>query len=102
MTPNLNQYVNKSILVSIPALFDDGACRPYTLLGADVTGLWLYSEELTRRLLAEDERGYSSAGPVVFVPFAQIAAVLVATTVPASPAGPSKSPVVSTQAKRKK
>ena len=47
MTPNLARYINKTVFVSIPALFDDAVCRPYKLLGAELNGLWLQSEELT-------------------------------------------------------
>src|SRR6516165_5441326 len=78
MTPIVARYVNKTVHVSIPALFDDGACRPFTLLGAELHGLWLHSDELTRRLLSGDEGGLAATSPAVFVPFAQIAGVLVA------------------------
>jgi hypothetical protein len=83
MTPKVSQYVNKTILVSIPSLFEDGACRACKLLGDELQGLWLQSEELTQRLLPDDKQEYVSAAPVVFVPYAQIAGVLVATKAPA-------------------
>jgi hypothetical protein len=84
MTPNLSQFLGKSILVSIPALFEDGACRPYTLLAIEFHGLWLQSEELAARLLHEDNHPYSSdTEPAVFVAYAQIAGILVATAAPA-------------------
>ena len=85
MTPNLSQYLGKSILVSIPALFEDGVCRPYTLGGIEFHGLWLQSEELAERLLHEVKHLYSDAEPAVFVPYAQIAGILVATAAPANP-----------------
>ncbi|MFL9966302.1 hypothetical protein PQR02_35985 [Paraburkholderia sediminicola] len=85
MPPNLARYLNKILFVSIPALFDDGTARPYTLIGAEMNGLWLQSEALTDRLLREDGRDLARMNPAVFVPFAQIAGVLVATSVP-SPA----------------
>ena len=86
MTPNLSQYLGKSILVSIPALFEDGVCRAYTLVGIEFHGLWLQSEELTERLLHEVKHPYYSyAEPAVFVPYAQIAGILVATAAPAHP-----------------
>jgi hypothetical protein len=79
MPSNLASYLNKTILVAIPALFDDGVCRPFTLLGAELHGLWLQSDELTQRLLPADKRELgAAAAAAVFVPFAQIAGVLVA------------------------
>ena len=88
MTLNVTRYLNKTVFVSIPAIFEDVACRAYKLLGVELNGLWLQSDELTRRLLLEDHRDLASGGPAVFVPFAQIAGVLVATsaTPPASEA----------------
>jgi len=85
MTPNLSQYLGKSILVSIPALFEDGVCRAYTLVGIEFHGLWLQSEELTERLLHEVKHPYSDAEPAVFVPYAQIVGILVATAAPMHP-----------------
>jgi|SRR5271157_4841553 len=85
MPPNLARYLNRTILVCIPALFDDPLCRPCTLLGAEINGLWLQSEELTHRLLPSESADLASLQPVVFVPFAQIGGVLVATAVPQQP-----------------
>jgi hypothetical protein len=80
MIPNISRYVDKTVFISIPALFEDGVCRPFTLLGAELHGLWLQSDELTQRLLPEEKRDLvTKASMVVFVPFAQIAGVLVAT-----------------------
>ncbi|MGF6408377.1 hypothetical protein [Paraburkholderia sp. MM5482-R1] len=80
MVPNVARYVNKTVFVSIPALFEDRVCRPFTLLGVELHGLWLQSDELTDRLLPEEKRDLvTKASMVVFVPFAQIAGVLVAT-----------------------
>jgi hypothetical protein len=80
MLPKLAQYINKTIFISIPALFEDGACRPFTLLGAELHGLWLQSDELTRRLLPRDKQDLATTTTAaVFVPFAQIAGVLAAT-----------------------
>ncbi len=86
MIPNLTRYLNKTIFVSIPPLFEDGTARPYTLLGAEMNGLWLQSEELTDRLLRDEGRELARLSPAVFVPFAQIARVLIATTMPVPPA----------------
>jgi hypothetical protein len=85
MTPRLTQYLNKTILVAIPALFEDGSCQAYKLHGVEVHGLWLQSKELTRRLASEDTAGCESLDPVVFVPFAQIAGVMLATRLPEFP-----------------
>ena len=83
MPLQVSQYLNKTILVSVPALFEDVRCRACKLVGAELQGLWLESDDLTRSLLADDQQGLASAAPVVFVPFAQIAGVLVPTQVPA-------------------
>jgi hypothetical protein len=48
----------------------------------EVQGLWLQSDELTGRLLSRDSELYASMAPIVFVPFAQIAGVLVGTKPP--------------------
>jgi len=82
MTPNITRYLNKTIFVSIPALFEDGTSRPFLLLGAELNGLWLQSEDLSRRLLANDKQDLAPMVPAVFVPFAQIAGVLVTAGVP--------------------
>jgi hypothetical protein len=83
MVPTLSRYLNKTVLVSIPALFEDGTGRPYTLLGAEMNGLWLQSDALTDRLLRDESRDLAKMNPAVFVPFAQIAGVLIATSMPA-------------------
>jgi hypothetical protein len=77
MTPKVMQYLNKNVLVSIPALFEDGACRAHKLLGAEPHGLWLQSEELIERLMPADRQGGAPVMAAVFVPFAQIAGVMV-------------------------
>lgn len=89
MTPKLTQYLNRQILVSIPALFEDGRCRPFRLVGAEFNGLWLQSDELTRRLYPE-KQGEAPVSLPAFVPFAQISAVLI--TPPALGAAPSTAP----------
>lgn len=103
MTLNIRQYLNKTILVSIPRVFHDERCRALTLLGAEATGLWLQSSELVDKLLPEDRRIYASAGPVVFVPFAQIAGVLVLTSTPSSqPVPPANATTTTTRAIKSK
>ena len=36
---DISRYLNKTLFVSIPTLFEDGTARPYTLLGATATTL---------------------------------------------------------------
>ena len=81
MIPNLTRYMNKTIFVSIPVLFDDVVCRPARLLGAELNGLWLQSGELTERL-APDQGLYATPAAVVFIPFAQMAGVLLHMSAP--------------------
>lgn len=83
MTLNLARYLNKTILVSIPALFDDCTARPYRLLEAEMNGLWLQSEELSDRLLRDGGCELADMAPAVFVPFAQISGVVIPTRMPA-------------------
>ena len=78
MFPNLGGMIGKTVWVSIPVLFDDGKARPYRLAGIELHGLWLESSELVDRLLETQIRNSSSA-LATFVPFAQIASVLVLT-----------------------
>jgi hypothetical protein len=76
-TPSkLKQYLNRTILASIPALFEDGRCRAYTLLSIEADGLWLSSNELAERLLPERERKDTETAQPVFVPAVQIAAII--------------------------
>jgi hypothetical protein len=72
MPPKLRQYLNRSIFVSIPALFEDGKCRAYTLQSIEEDGLWLSSDQLIHRLLPGADR----KSPPVFVPAVQIAAIV--------------------------
>ena len=62
MTPNLARYIDKTVFVSIPVLFDDAVCRPYELLGGELNGLSLQSEELTQRLLPDEAGDSRSSG----------------------------------------
>jgi hypothetical protein len=85
MTPKVAHFLNRMVLVSIPSLFEGGAARPFRLLDIEAQGLWLQSEELNRRLLSDEMQALVSAEPAVFVPFAQIAGVLVPTKALPSP-----------------
>jgi hypothetical protein len=93
MPAKLNQYLNRTVLVSIPALFPDGKCRAYTLRGVDDHGLWLDSQHMNERLLGDDKKDYTTVGSGAFVPFAQIAGVLFVTAAPQAlpPAADDKS-----------
>jgi hypothetical protein len=94
MMPKIGHYLNRTVMISIPALFEDGACRSFTLLGVELHGLWLQSEELRRRLLPRERRdAAATVSAAVFVPFAQIAGVLVA-----GPASSEQPQTVSTDA----
>jgi hypothetical protein len=75
MVPRLADYLNQSILVSIPVLHSDVKCRSYILVGLDLQGLWLQSDELLRDVSDEAEKGTPASTPV-FVPFSQIASVV--------------------------
>lgn len=83
MPLKIGQFLGRTVLVSIPALFSDGVARPYTLAGFELHGLWLQSDDLSQRLLSEGTRDLAQAAPAVFVPFAQIAGVLVPTALAA-------------------
>ena len=91
MTLRLSHSTNRNILLSIPSLFEDGKCRPFKLLAAELHGLWLESDALTERLRPDDFGEYASGSTAVFVPFAQIAAVLVITGA-AQPAASNEKP----------
>jgi hypothetical protein len=84
MSPRLKQFLNHSILVSIPALFEDAKCRLYTLRSVEPDGLWLSSDELTGRLMPVVDRDAAASAQAVFVPAGQIAAVVLPS--PAMPA----------------
>jgi hypothetical protein len=97
MTPKASQFINKTVLVAIPAVFGDITCRPHTLLGFELSGLWLHSDELNHRLLGEDAEDILASAPVAFVPFTQIAGVVIPTAPlgpppPGAPGGPDVQP----------
>jgi hypothetical protein len=91
MPPTLSRHLNRTLFVSIPGLFEDGHCRPYTLLGVEINGLWLQSPELTDRLLPDDRRHSIDVDAIAaFVPFTQIAGVLVAARAPGESPRPGR------------
>ena len=106
MPPKLKQYLNRTILASIPALFEDGRCRAYTLLSIEADGLWLSSNELAEQLLPERERKDTETAQPVFVPAVQIAAIILPPPAPPAPpveaeATPAESGAVATGAAAK-
>jgi hypothetical protein len=76
MTPKLAHFLNKTILLCIPSLYDDKQPRPYTLVGIEPCGVWLESEDLASTLLTSEKRRPPPTTLAAFVPFAQIAYVL--------------------------
>jgi hypothetical protein len=90
MPPKLKQYLNRTILVSIPALFEDGKCRAYTLHTIEADGLWLSSNTLADRLLPKHKEKTAAAKQLVFVPSAQIAAIVLPQ--PSAQAQPAAAP----------
>jgi len=69
---NLANYLNKTILISIPAVFEDNQPHPFKLVGIELFGLWLESEELAQRVQSPDKQGQSLSSHAVFFPFSQI------------------------------
>jgi hypothetical protein len=82
MIPRLTDYVNQSILVSIPALHSDLKCRAYTLMAVELQGLWLHSEELQRVLTPAQEGETAVEAMPAFVSFSHIAFVVLPAPVP--------------------
>jgi hypothetical protein len=70
---SLSHHINKIILISIPSIFEDNHPRACTLVGIEVSGLWLESPDLAEKLLHPDDK---RAAASIFVPFAQIAYLL--------------------------
>jgi hypothetical protein len=87
-TPNLRQIANRTVLVAIPALFGNTEARACRIVAAEGFGVWLVSEELAARVMphAHRQRDTSAVPQPIFVPFAQIAAI-----VPMAPAASTTS-----------
>jgi hypothetical protein len=108
MALNLSKYLNKTILVSTPALSGDAKCRPHKLIGIELIGLWLESDNLSGGFLTDEYRSHASVSWSFFVPFSQIACVAAATPrgpistsqgkAPAPPAKPPAAPGSSSSA----
>jgi len=92
MARNLNRYVNRTALVSIPAVSKDGKCRPYKLTGIELVGLWLEGDDLADTFLGQEYKGSTSMSWEFFVPFSQIACVVIGTPSAASPPGQLATP----------
>jgi hypothetical protein len=72
MISTLGHHLNKTLLVSIPSMFENGDPRACTLTGIEPSGLWLESREWSKLLPSGDKRAVTH----IFVPFAQIAYLL--------------------------
>lgn len=70
MISSLSHYLNRTLLISIPSIFEDGRPRPYILRGIEAPGLWLESEDLADKLLQLDKKLPTAP---VFIPFFHIA-----------------------------
>jgi hypothetical protein len=79
MIPNLSGYINKTILVCIPALAEDGKCRPFTLVAIEMIGLWLEGPLLEERYLTHQHRDSAARDWKFFVPYSQLACVAMPT-----------------------
>jgi hypothetical protein len=92
MTPKLKQYLNRTILVSIPAVFKHGKCQPCMLQAVDADGLWLVSAALVDKLIGGHD-ATDAASQAVYVPNVQIAALILpapSSAVPPANAGATK------------
>jgi hypothetical protein len=80
----LRQCLNKTVLVAIPSLFADAEARPCRVVALEAFGVWLVSNDLNKRVLPSATRDKGEAGLAVFVPFAQIAAIVPIVPPPAT------------------
>jgi hypothetical protein len=76
MIPKLVNYLNQTVLVSIPALHSDAKCRRYVLLGVEMQGLWLQDPDFVGELTAMEKEVSVEPATPVFVPFSAIAFVV--------------------------
>jgi len=76
VTPPLQTYLNKSVLVGLPVLFGDVRCRPCRLVDIASNGLWLEIEGVAERLIPHEALSFASGTLTMFVPFAQISCVI--------------------------
>ena len=73
MISSLGHHLNKTVLVSIPPIFEDHQPVTCTLAGIEASGVWLASKDLWKKLLHGDD---DRAVVPIFIPFAQIAYLL--------------------------
>jgi hypothetical protein len=86
MPPYVAHYLNKDVLVSIPSLFGDIKARSCRVVAAEAFGVWLKSSDLSARLLpAPPDPG--AVPPGIFVPFAEIGAIVPIVPAPSATAG---------------
>jgi hypothetical protein len=72
----LSRYVSETVLVAIPGVFADIEARRCRLVAAEQSGLWLVSAELAHAVQPRAKRAKTEVPPAIFVPFAQIAAIV--------------------------
>jgi hypothetical protein len=87
---SLGNYINENILVCLPALFEDKQPHVFRLVGVELFGLWLESEELAKKFLPPNQTSVNRTLAVLF-PFSQVAYVL--DRVESTPDSPSATPV---------
>jgi hypothetical protein len=83
--PSLGQYLQKTVLVSIPSIYSDGKARPYRLVAVEIQGLWLEDKELVERVLPKEAHAPEGVGLVAFVPYSQINCVIAPVALPEQP-----------------
>jgi hypothetical protein len=68
--------INRSVIVTVPTFFGDGAARRCTLVDIEPEGLWISGEGVSEQVAkVGDVPLPHGAVPVVFVPFEQIGCV---------------------------
>jgi hypothetical protein len=89
MPLTLRNCVNRTTLISIPLLFGDNEARSCRIVATEVFGVWLVSDELSARVLPRARHGAdkSAAAQAIFVPFAQIAAIVPVASTPSAATG---------------
>ena len=95
MIPNLSAYINKTILVCIPALAEDGKCRPFTLVAIEMIGLWLEGPVLEERYLTHQHRDSAARDWKFFVPYSHLACVAMPTSVATATSSSSRVQAIS-------
>jgi hypothetical protein len=88
MIISLGHHLNSVVVVSIPALFEDDRPRECTLVGIEVSGVWLAGLELAKKSHADAKY---AASPI-FVPFAQIIYLMEAGEAGAQKPSPDRQP----------